>query len=112
MGMIRPLRGYVLIETMNEEKSEAGLYKPESSKDKPSKGRVLAVGGDLPHYESSSYEGNGISRTPNEQPQVKIGDICIFHKWASQDIPDVKNQVLVKFSDIGGIVEEENGKTN
>ena len=93
--MIKPLRGYCLIETINEEKSEAGLYRPESSKDKPSKGKVLAVGNGTQHF------SNG--QTIIIPPEIMVGDVCYFHRWSAHDLPDHKNQVLIKFDDIQGI---------
>ena len=95
MAKIIPLRGYCLIETMNEEKSEAGLYRPESSKDKPSKGRVLAVGNGTQHF------SNG--QTIIIPPEINVGDIVYFHRWSASDLPDLKNQVLVKYQDIQGV---------
>ena len=98
MKKIIPLRGYCLIETMNEEKSEAGLYRPESSKDKPSKGKVLAVG----EPSADLMEKVGGPRAIEDYRAIQ-DKVVFFHRWSAHDLPDHKNQVLIKFDDIQGI---------
>lgn len=110
MGIVKPLAGYILVETISKEQTDSGLYMPSWVKDKPDMGKVIRVGADLPHFESASVDGGSLAHSPNEPSQVKVGDIIIFHRWGAHDIPGHKNQVLVKFSDIQGIIEEEKEK--
>lgn len=72
----KPLNDRVLIKRVDtEEKTAGGLFIPESAKEKPSKGEVIAVG-------SGRLLDNG-TRVPLE---VKKGDIVLFGKYAGTDI--------------------------
>ena len=107
MSKLKPLAGYVLIRPFEEEETTAsGLVMPEKEKEKPAKGKVLAVGNypkipdtiKLPEQTWDSYF--------EQYPQVKEGDIVIFHRWSGQDIKEgQKEYKLVKFSDLMGVYE-------
>ena len=101
---LRPLAGYVLIEAIDEQETTAsGLVMPEKAKEKPEKGKVIAVGLDLPHYEWGAFEGK-LARLANEKCPVKVGDTAIFHRWSGQDVKEgQKEYKLVKFSDLMGV---------
>ncbi|MBO7509036.1 MAG: co-chaperone GroES [Alphaproteobacteria bacterium] len=95
--MFKPLNNYVLIQRIEEEnKTAGGIIIPDTAKEKPSRGRVIAIGG-------GAFE-HGV-RVPMT---VKVGDTVLFAKWASS-ANDVKidgvDYVLVKESDILGIIE-------
>ena len=93
-----PLAGYVLIEPLDEQEVTAsGLALPEKAQEKPEKGKVIAVGADIPYYEAQDRFGTNIDiRCP-----VKRGQTVIFHKWAGQDVREGnKEYKLVKFSDL------------
>ena len=94
--MVKPLEKYVLIETISKEKTDSGLYMPEASKDKPDKGKVLAVGRLSREW---AEKGNNY--------EIKVGDIVYYHRWSAHDLPDHKGQVLIKYEDIQGIEEKE-----
>ncbi|MBD5388952.1 co-chaperone GroES [bacterium] len=94
--MFKPLHNYVLLERVEEEnKTAGGIIIPDTAREKPSRGRVIAVG-----------DGaiDGAARIPMT---VKTGDMVLFAKWASS-ANDVKidgaDYVLIKETDILGIL--------
>lgn len=95
--MFKPLNNYVLIQRIEEEnKTAGGIIIPDTAREKPSRGRVIAV-------------GNGDVQNGNRVPMtVQAGDIVLFAKWAAS-ANEVKiegtDYVLVKESDILGIIE-------
>ena len=94
--MFKPLNNYVLIQRIEEEnKTAGGIIIPDTAREKPSRGRVVAVG-------DGAFEGG--ARIPMT---VKAGDTVLFAKWAAS-ANDVKidgaDYVLVKESDILGIL--------
>ena len=95
--MFKPLNNYVLMERLAEEsKTAGGIIIPDTAKEKPVRGRVVAVGDGL--YEN----GNRIPMT------VKPGDVVMFAKWAAS-LNEVKidgaDYILIKESDILGILK-------
>ena len=95
--MFKPLNNYVLLERIEEEnKTAGGIIIPDTAKEKPSRGRVIATG-------PGAFE-NG-SRIPMS---VKAGDVVMFAKWASS-VNEVKingaDYVLIKETDILGVLE-------
>lgn len=98
---LKPLAGYVLIEPIDDQETTAsGLVMPEKAKEKPGKGKVIAVGDPIEHYERESGPNT------SQHCPVKVGDIVIYHKWAGNEIKDgSKNVVLVKFADLQGVYE-------
>lgn len=94
--MIKPIAGYCLIEPIEAEKKTAGgLYLPETSEDKPMKGKVLEVGSEHLH-ESGKY----ISCP------VKKGDVAYYKKWTNQEVEfEGKQYLLVAFNELLAILE-------
>jgi len=94
--MFKPLHNYVLLERQEEEnKTAGGIIIPDNAKEKPARGRVIAV-------------GDGIFENGQKIPMnVKIDDVVLFAKWASSANEvkiDGKDYVLIKESDILGIL--------
>ena len=94
--MFKPLHNYVLIERIEEEnKTAGGIIIPDNAKEKPSRGRVIAVG------DGAYDDGQKIPMS------VKVNDVVLFAKWASS-ANEVKiggnDYVLIKESDILGIL--------
>lgn len=106
MSVLKPLRGYVLIEPSDEDEVTAsGIYKPESAKDKPSKGTVIGVGESI-LVDAVAPQG-GLSQYPREWSPVKVGDIVVYQKWAGQDVKEGEKELrFVKFEDILGVYED------
>jgi len=82
----KPLKDRVLIEPQEaEEKTSTGIIIPDSAKEKPQKGKVIAV-------------GNG---KKDEPMTVKEGDIVIYGKYAGTEISlDGKDYLIMREDDI------------
>jgi len=90
----RPLHDRVLIEISDgEEKTSGGIIIPDTAKEKPQEGEVVAVG-------SGARTEDG-KITPMD---VKVGDIVLFGKWSGTEVKiDGKEYSIMKESDIMGI---------
>ena len=90
----RPLHDRVLIRVLDsEEKTSGGIIIPDTAKEKPQEGEVVAVGPG-----TKSEDGKIISM------DVKIGDIVLFGKWSGTEVKiDGKEYSIMKESDIMGI---------
>lgn len=94
---IKPLHDRVLVKRVEqEEKTAGGIIIPDSAKEKPMQGEILAVG-------SGSRDENG-----RIQPlDVKVGDIVLFGKWSGTEVKvDGLELLIMKESDIMGVVED------
>ena len=91
----RPLHDRVLVRRIEaDEKSTGGIIIPDTAKEKPQEGEVIAVGGG-----SRSEEGKV---TPLD---VKAGDRILFGKWSGTEVVlDGEDLIIMKESDILGIV--------
>ena len=94
--MFKPLNNYVLLTRIEEEnKTAGGIIIPDTAKEKPVRGRVVAV-------------GDGLFENGQKIPMsVKPDDVVLFAKWAAS-VNEVKidgtDYVLIKESDILGIL--------
>ena len=90
----KPLHDRVLIEVLDsDEKTSGGIIIPDTAKEKPQEGEVVAVG------PGAKNEDGKIAPM-----DVKIGDIVIFGKWSGTEIKiDGKEYSIMKESDIMGI---------
>ena len=96
MSKIKPLSDNLLIEPLQGETTTAsGIVLPDSAKEKPQEGKIVAVGpGKL------GEDGKRV------KPEVKKGDVVMYKKWGGTDIKvDGKEMLLVKEEDILAIVE-------
>ena len=93
---IRPLRDNILVERIAaEEKTKGGIIIPDTAKEKPAEGVIVAVGG-------GAKDENG----KNIALDVKIGDKILFAKWGGTEIKhDGKELIIMKESDVLAIVE-------
>lgn len=91
----RPLHDRVLIESLeSEEKTAGGIIIPDTAKEKPQEGKVIAVGPG-----AKSEDGKTIAM------DVKIGDRVLFGKWSGTEVKvDGKEYSIMKESDIMGVV--------
>jgi len=94
--MFKPLHNYVLLQRIEEEnKTAGGIIIPDTAKEKPSRGRVVAVG------DGATEHGVHVPMS------VKPGDTVLFAKWASSANEvkiDGTDYVLIKETDILGIL--------
>ena len=93
---IKPLRDNILLEPVREEKKKGGIILPETvDKERPEKGRVLAVG-------SGKIDKDG-KRIPME---VKKGNAVLFTKYGPNEIKvGDKEYLICKEEDILAILE-------
>ncbi|MEM1131986.1 MAG: co-chaperone GroES [Pseudomonadota bacterium] len=91
----RPLHDRVLVRRIEaEEKTAGGIIIPDSAKEKPSEGEVVAVGEGL-----KDDDGDRIAL------DVKAGDKILFGKWSGTEIKiDGEDLIIMKESDIMGIL--------
>jgi chaperonin GroES len=92
----RPLHDRVVVRRLNaEEKTAGGIIIPDTAKEKPMEGEVIAVG----------------PGARNEQGQivaldVKAGDRILFGKWSGTEVKlDGEELLIMKETDIMGIIE-------
>ncbi len=87
---IRPLADRVLIEPKEAEtKTASGLYIPDSAKEKPQQGKVVAV-------------GNGKKDEPME---LKVGDVVLYGKYSGTEITvDGKDYLIMRQSDVVAVL--------
>jgi chaperonin GroES len=93
---IRPLGDRVLVEPVEQEETIAGgmLVLPETAKEKPQQGKVLAVG-------AGRRDDNG----KRIDMDVQAGDTVLFAKYAGTEVKlDGKKLLIMKETDILGIV--------
>ncbi|HVT01462.1 MAG TPA: co-chaperone GroES [Patescibacteria group bacterium] len=93
---IKPLFNNVLVKPMDaEEKTAGGIYLPESSKEKPTIGLVMAVG-----------DGEVTPKGDKHAMTVKVGDRVMYKKWGGNEIK-VGNEewTIVEEKDILAIVQ-------
>ena len=93
----RPLQDRVLVRRLEEEtKTAGGIIIPDTAKEKPMQGEVVAVG-------PGARDESG-KRIP---PDVKEGDSILFGKWSGSEVKiDGEELLIMKESDVMGIIEK------
>jgi len=94
--MIKPLGDRVVLEAVEkEEKTASGIVLPESAKEKPQEGRIVAVGlGNL---------GDNGKRVALE---LGVGDLVIFSKYAGTEVKHGEKEYLIlRESDVLAVIE-------
>ncbi len=93
---IKPLSDYLLIEPLEKETVlPSGIVVPDTAKDKPSEGKVLAVG------PGKKDEKGNVSPV-----QVTVGSVVMYKKWGGTEIKaEGKELLLVKEEDVIAIIE-------
>ena len=93
---IRPLGDRILVQRIKEEdKTKGGIIIPDTVKEKPQEGKIIAVG------------PGGRDETGKLTPlDVKAGDRILFGKWSGTEVKiDGEELLIMKESDILGIVD-------
>ena len=92
----RPLHDRVLVRRVDsEEKTAGGIIIPDTAKEKPMEGEVIAVG-------PGGRDDSG-KVTPLD---VEVGDIILFGKWSGTEVKiDGDELLIMKESDIMGVIE-------
>jgi chaperonin GroES len=93
----RPLHDRIVVRRIEaEQKSAGGIIIPDTAKEKPQQGEVIAVG----------------SGARNEQGQlvpldIQVGDTVLFGKWSGTEVKiDGEDLLIMKESDIMGVLEQ------
>jgi chaperonin GroES len=96
MASIKPLGDRVVVQPKEaEEKTDSGLYIPESAQDKPQKGTVVAIG------PGRVENGNQIEMT------VEEGDEILYGKYAGTEVTlDGEEFLIMRETDIFGVINE------
>ena len=93
---IRPLGDRVIVErTPDEEKTKGGILIPDSAKEKPSRGKIVAVG-----------PGKRLENGDRLALDLKVGQVVLFGKYAGSEtkVGD-KELVVLREDDVIGVVE-------
>ncbi len=93
---VNPLEDRVVIKPSDPEtKTDSGIYLPESAKEKPIQGKVIAVG-----------PGKLLETGERVKPSVKKGDTVVFGKYAGSEI-EIKNtkHMIMRESELLGVIE-------
>ena len=93
---IRPLHDRIIVERLEEEtKTAGGIIIPDSAKEKPQEGKVVAVG-----------KGK-VTEDGKVMPlDVKVGDKVLFGKYAGTEVKfDGKEYMMMREDDILGVIE-------
>ena len=94
---IKPLHDRVIIRRIEDstDKTAGGLFIPDTAKEKPQEGEVIAVGPG-----ARDEKGDRIT------PEVKVGDRILFGKWSGTEVKvDGAELLIMKESDIMGVLE-------
>jgi chaperonin GroES len=94
---IRPLADRVLVERVEaESKTAGGIVLPDTAKEKPQRGKIVAVG-----------KGKILDDGSQKEMQVKKGDEVLFTSYAGTDIKiDGKEYLIMDESDIMAVIEK------
>lgn len=96
MAKIKPLHDRILVKRVEaEEKTASGIIIPESAKEKPQEGEVIAVG-----------EGKILNDGTKVELSVKAGNKVLFSKYAGTEISlDDEDYLIMREDDILGIIQ-------
>ncbi len=94
---IKPLQDRILVERIEEEVKKGGIIIPDTAREKPQQGKVIAVG-------PGRVDDKG-NRIPME---VKKGDYILFGKYSGNEIRiEDREYLIMREEDVLGIIEKE-----
>ena len=98
MAYLQPLHDRVLVRRVKEEeKSKGGIIIPDTAKEKPQEGEVLAVG-----------PGKRAENGKRLEPNVSAGDRILFGKWSGSEVTlDGEDLIIMSETDILGIISQK-----
>jgi chaperonin GroES len=93
---IRPLQDRIIVKRVEEEeKTQGGIIIPDTAKEKPMEGEVIAVG-----------SGKVLENGTKQVPEVKKGDRVLFGKYSGTEVKiDGVEHLIMREDDILGIIE-------
>ena len=98
---VRPLHDRIIIQRLEEgEQKVGGIIIPDSAKEKPQQGKVIAVG-------IGKVKDDGTRQAPD----VKAGDLILFGKYSGQEIKlDGEDYLIMKEDEILAVIEDADMK--
>jgi chaperonin GroES len=92
---VKPLSDRVLVEALEAaEKTAGGLYIPDNAKEKPQKGKIIAVG-----------PGKAAENGTLIKPEVKVGDTVLYGKYSGTEVSvDGKDYLIMRESDLLAVI--------
>ena len=95
--MLKPLNDHIVVKRLEQESvSKGGIIIPDTAKEKPAKGVVMAVGAG-----KRAKDGTRLS------PEVKAGDIVLFGKYSGSEVKlNGEEYMILREDDVLAIVEE------
>ena len=95
-NMIRPLHDRIIVRRIEEsEQMRGGLYIPDTAKEKPQEGEVIAVG-----------NGKVLENGTKTELDVKVGDRILFGKYAGSEVKlDGDEYLILREDDVLGVIE-------
>jgi chaperonin GroES len=96
MAKLKPLDDRVVVQPLErEEKTSGGIFLPETAKEKPQQGKIVATG-----------PGKLLDSGERAEMNVKKGDVVIFAKYSGSDVElDGKELLIMRESDLLAVVE-------
>ena len=93
--VFRPLHDRVVVRRIEAEgKTQGGIIIPDTAKEKPAEGEIVAVG-----------SGTRDERGDLSQPGVKVGDRVLFGKWSGTEIKfNGEDLLIMKEADVMGVI--------
>ena len=97
----RPLGDRVLVKRVEEEeKTRGGIIIPDTAKEKPQQGKVIAAG-------TGKVKDDGT----RQRPDVKAGDVILFGKYSGQEIKlDGEEYIIMREDEVLGVIEGASAK--
>ncbi|MEZ6255548.1 MAG: co-chaperone GroES [Patescibacteria group bacterium] len=94
---IKPLADYILIQPLDAETTlPSGIVIPDTAKEKPQEGKVIATG-----------PGKVNSKGEKTEMQVHVDDVVMYKKWGGTEVKfNGKDMLLIKEEDVLAIVEK------
>jgi chaperonin GroES len=98
---IRPLHDRLIIQRIEEgEQKVGGIIIPDSAKEKPQQGRVIAAG-------TGKIKDDGT----RQRPDVKAGDLILFGKYSGQEIKiEGEEYLIMREDEVLGVIEGADAK--
>lgn len=92
----KPLYDRIAVDPMDQqEKTSGGIFIPDTAKEKPMQGKVLAIG-----------DGYRMDNGQLSNLKVQVGDTVVYGKWAGTEVKvGNKSVVVMKESDVMGIIK-------
>jgi len=94
--MIRPLQDRIIVKRIDaEDKTVGGIYIPDTAKEKPQEGEVIAVG-----------KGKRLDSGEIQALDLKVGDRILFSKYGGTDVKiDGEDYLIMREDDVLGVIE-------